>query len=69
MTYEEAYKKLVVTINEVQKDTTPEVLYSVVSQVHKQVSELYSWVLIQRFESEKQQQPADNGITDVEIVQ
>lgn len=67
MTYEEAYKKMVAAIGEVQKETTPEVLYSVVSQVYKQVDELYGWVLVQRFEKEQQQ--ANNGVTDVEIVQ
>lgn len=68
MTYEEAYKKMVAAISEVQKETTPEVLYSVVSQVYKQVDELYGWVLVQRFEKEQQQEAAKQ-ITDVEIVQ
>jgi len=67
MTYEEAYKKMVEAIGEVQKDTTPEVLYSVVSQVYKQVDELYGWVLVRRFEKEQQQ--ANSGVTDVEIVE
>jgi len=67
MTYEEAYKKLVVSIGEIQKDTTPEVLFSVVSQVHKQVSELYGWVLIQRFEKEKANEV--QSVTDADIVQ
>ena len=68
MTYEEAYKKMVAAIGEVQKETTPEVLYSVVSQVYKQVDELYGWVLVQRFEKE-QQQEVDKNITDVEVIQ
>lgn len=67
MTYEDAYKKLVVAIGEIQKDTTPEVLFSVVSQVHKQVSELYGWILIERFEKEKANEA--QNITDVDIVQ
>lgn len=67
MTYEEAYKKMVAAIGEVQKETTPEVLYSVVTQVHKQVDELYAWILVQRFEKEQQQ--SNDSITDVEIVQ
>ena len=68
MTYEEAYKKMVAAIGEVQKETTPEVLYSVVSQVYKQVDELYGWVLVQRFEKE-QQQEVNKNITDVEVIQ
>ncbi len=68
MTYEEAYKKMVAAIGEVQKETTPEVLYSVVSQVYKQVDELYGWVLVQRFEKEQQQEAAKE-ITDVEVIQ
>lgn len=68
MTYEEAYKKMVAAIGEVQKETTPEVLYSVVSQVYKQVDELYGWVLVQRFEKEQQQEAAKQ-ITDVEVIQ
>ena len=68
MTYEEAYKKMVAAIGEVQKETTPEVLYSVVSQVYKQVNELYGWVLVQRFEKEQQQEAAKE-ITDVEVIQ
>lgn len=68
MTYEEAYKKMVAAVGEVQKETTPEVLYSVVSQVYKQVDELYGWVLVQRFEKEQQQEAAKQ-ITDVEVIQ
>jgi hypothetical protein len=67
MTYEDAYKKLVAAIGEIQKDTTPEVLFSAVSQVHKQVDALYGWVLVQRFEAEKANEAAN--VTDVEIVQ
>ena len=65
MTYEEAYKKMVSAIGEIQKDTSPEILYSVVSQVHKQIDELYSWILVQRFEKERQEA---NNVTDVEII-
>jgi len=68
MTYEEAYKKMVAAVGEVQKETTPEVLYSVVSQVYKQVDELYGWVLVQRFEKEQQQEAAKH-VTDVEVIQ
>jgi len=53
MTYDEAYKKLVEVTNEIQQATSPDVLYSVINQVHKQVDELYGWILIQRFASEK----------------
>jgi hypothetical protein len=67
MTYDEAYQKIVQTISEIQSQTSPDILYSVVTQAHKQVEELYGWILLQRFEKEKQE--TEKGVTNVEVVQ
>jgi hypothetical protein len=67
MTYDEAYQKIVQVISEIQQQTSPDILYSVVTQSHKQVEELYGWILIQRFEKEKQE--TEKGAANTEVVQ
>lgn len=67
MTYDEAYQKIVQVISEIQQQTSPDILYSVVTQSHKQVEELYGWILIQRFEKEKQ--GTEKGAANTEVVQ
>jgi hypothetical protein len=71
MNYDEAYKKIVDVISEIQQQTTPDVLYSVVTQAHKQVDALYSWILEQRFTAEKAETEAKNNsqVQTVDIVQ